>query len=188
MRLVLMGPPGAGKGTQATALAQRSGVVHISTGDLFRAHVRDRSDLGRQVQRHLDAGEYVPDEITNAMVASRLEKDDARAGFILDGFPRTVDQVGALDQMLSGSALDRVLHLAVDTDELVPRLLPRAATDGRSDDTEDVVRRRQHVYVAETAPLLDVYAARGLLVEVDGAGDIGDVGRRIDDAVSQALR
>jgi adenylate kinase len=182
MRLLIMGPPGAGKGTQAVGLAERIGGAHISTGDIFRANVRDQTELGQAAQRYMDAGEYVPDEITNAMIKDRLAQDDASEAFILDGYPRTVDQVSTLDGILDelGTQLDGVIELAVDPEELIQRLLKRAETSGRADDTEDVIRHRQEVYIAETAPLLEVYGSRGLLRKVDGVGDVDEVARRID--------
>lgn len=180
-----MGPPGAGKGTQAVALAERIGGAHISTGDIFRANVRDQTELGRRAQQYMDAGEYVPDEVTNAMVRDRLAQDDAREAFILDGYPRTVDQVATLDGILDslGTKLDGVIELVVDPEELIQRLLKRAETSGRADDTEDVIRHRQEVYTAETAPLLKVYGERGIVLEVDGMGDVDEVTRRIDAAL-----
>lgn len=185
MRLLIMGPPGAGKGTQAVALAERIGGAHISTGDIFRANVRDQTELGRRAQQYMDAGEYVPDEVTNAMVRDRLAQDDAREAFILDGYPRTVDQVATLDGILEGlgTKLDGVIELVVDPEELIQRLLKRAETSGRADDTEDVIRHRQEVYTAETAPLLKVYRERGVVLEVDGMGEMDEVTRRIDAAL-----
>lgn len=185
MRLLIMGPPGAGKGTQAASLAERIGGAHISTGDIFRANVEQQTPLGREAQRFMDAGEYVPDEVTNAMVRDRLSQEDARDAFILDGYPRTVDQVATLDRILDdlGTQLDGVLELVVDSEELIQRLLKRAETSGRSDDTEAVIRHRQEVYTAETAPLLDVYGQRGLLIQVNGVGDVSDVSARIDVAL-----
>jgi adenylate kinase len=187
MRLVIMGPPGAGKGTQAVALATRVGGAHISTGDIFRANVGEQTDLGKVAQRFMDAGEYVPDEVTNAMVMDRLAQEDAREAFILDGYPRTVDQVDTLDRILDslGTKLDGVLELVVDPEELIQRLLKRAETSGRADDTEEVIRHRQDVYAAETAPLLEVYGARGLVIKVDGMGSVEDVSRRIDEALPE---
>ena len=176
-----MGPPGAGKGTQAALLSERAGIAHISTGDIFRANVAEQTELGQSAQRYMDAGQYVPDEVTNAMVRDRLGADDALAGFLLDGYPRTTDQVAELDSILAdlGQSLDGAITLTVDSEELVQRLLERAKTSGRSDDTEDVIRKRQEVYVAETAPLLEVYRERGLLREVDGVGAVEDVAGRI---------
>ncbi|MCW2839518.1 MAG: adenylate kinase [Aeromicrobium sp.] len=185
MRLLIMGPPGAGKGTQAVSLAGRIGGAHISTGDIFRANVRDQTELGQAAQRYMDAGEYVPDEVTNAMVRDRLAQDDAREAFILDGYPRTVDQVSTLDGILEGlgTKLDGVIELVVDPEELIQRLLKRAETSGRADDTEDVIRHRQEVYTAETAPLLEVYGSRGIVIKVDGMGEVDEVTRRIDAAL-----
>ena len=185
MRLVLMGPPGAGKGTQAVVLAGMLGVPHISTGDIFRANVAQGSPLGIEAKRYMDAGEYVPDGVTNAMVRDRLSRDDCNAGFLLDGYPRTVEQVGELNAMLSSSAqrLDHVLELTVDLDEVVERLVKRAADQGRSDDTEDVIRRRLEIYSEQTAPLTAMYEAQGLLVRVDGLGPIADVTARIVSAL-----
>lgn len=183
-RIILIGPPGAGKGTQAARLAERLGVPAISTGDIFRANVAQRTELGQQAQRYMDAGEYVPDEVTNAMVADRLAAEDASAGFLLDGYPRTEAQVAELDRMLeqSGASIDVVLELTADTDELVTRLLGRAAEQNRSDDTEPVIRRRLEVYSEQTAPLVTLYDERGLLVRVDGLGTVDEVTQRILDA------
>ncbi len=180
-----MGPPGAGKGTQAARLADELGVPAVSTGDIFRRNATEGTELGREAQRYMDAGDYVPDEVTNEMVRARLAEDDAGTGFLLDGYPRTVAQVTELDGMVAalGHGLDAVVVLAVDTEELVARLVKRAETEGRTDDTEDVVRRRQEVYAEQTAPLIDVYRERGLLVEVDGMGDVDDVTQRLGDAL-----
>jgi adenylate kinase len=185
MRLVFMGPPGAGKGTQAVGLAARVGIPHISTGDIFRANVSQGTPLGVEAQRYMDAGEYVPDDVTNAMVRDRLAQSDCAPGFLLDGYPRTVDQVAQLDSMLAsdGHALDRVVELTVDIDEVVGRLVRRAADQGRADDTEDVIRRRLEVYAEQTAPLLAIYSSRGLLVQVDGLGEIDDVAGRLASAL-----
>jgi len=176
-----MGPPGAGKGTQADLLSTALGVPHISTGDLFRVNVGGGTALGKEAKRYMDAGEYVPDSVTNAMVRDRIANEDCAAGFLLDGYPRTVEQVGELDAMLaeSGQQIDRVLELTVITDAVVGRLLLRAQTSGRSDDTEDVIRRRLEVYAEQTAPLAEVYHDRGLLVQVDGMGEIDEVSARV---------
>jgi adenylate kinase len=181
MRLILMGPPGAGKGTQAKVVSARLGVPAISTGDIFRANVSQQTPLGVEAKRYMDAGDYVPDEVTNAMVRSRIAEPDAEGGFLLDGYPRTVAQVEELDAMLAegGHRLDAVVVLTVDQDELVARLLKRAEIEGRADDTEDVVRRRQQVYTDQTAPLIAVYRDRGLLREVDGMGSVDDVSARV---------
>ena len=179
MRLLIMGPPGAGKGTQAVRIAKRLGIPHVSTGDLFRANLAQGTPLGQEAKKYMDAGEYVPDSVTNGMVRARLAESDARDGFLLDGYPRTVQQVAELDGMLSGKHLDRVLVLAADTDEVVGRLLNRAAEQGRADDTEEVIRRRLEVYQEQTAPLTALYKGRGILVEVDGLGSVDDVSERI---------
>jgi len=176
-----MGPPGAGKGTQAKVIAQRLSIPAISTGDIFRSNVSAQTELGRTAKRYMDAGEYVPDEVTNAMVRDRLAEPDALRGFLLDGYPRTVDQVKELDSMLAdlGEALEAVVVLRVQPEELVQRLLQRARIEGRDDDTEDVIRRRQEVYAEQTAPLLDIYAERGMLVGVDGMGEVDEVTTRV---------
>jgi adenylate kinase len=181
MGVILFGAPGAGKGTQAVGLAQRIGATHISTGDLFRAHVSGGTELGRTAQRHLDAGRYVPDEVTNAMV-SREIVDDA---FILDGYPRTPAQVEHLDGLLAalGVPAPAVIALTVRPDELIRRLADRSRTAGRTDDDAAVVRQRQAVYQAQTAPLLSIYRRRGALREVDGMGGIDEVALRIDAAL-----
>jgi adenylate kinase len=176
-----MGPPGAGKGTQAKFVAARFGVPAISTGDIFRANVSRGTELGVEAKRYMDAGEYVPDEITNKMVRNRIDEPDAAPGFLLDGYPRTLAQVEELDGMIkfTGHALDAVVVLTVDRDELVQRLLQRAKTEGRADDTEEVIRRRQEVYAEQTEPLIDVYRDRNLLIEVDGTGEVDEVTERI---------
>lgn len=185
MRLVILGPPGAGKGTQAARLAEYYGIPAISTGDIFRSNIAGGTELGVQVEAIVDAGGYVPDEVTNAMVRDRLAQDDAAGGFLLDGYPRTRAQVDELDQMLAvaGSALDAVAELTVDPDEIVARLVRRAETAGRSDDAEETVRHRQEVYTEQTAPLTAVYGERGLLVQVDGMGEVDEVSTRLQQAI-----
>jgi len=185
MRLILLGPPGAGKGTQAARLATRLGVPAISTGDIFRANVSEGTELGQLAQKYMDAGEYVPDEVTNQMVAARLSEPDAEAGFLLDGYPRTEAQVDELDSILeaNGHQLSHVVELTADTDEVVARLLNRAKEQGRADDTESVIRRRLDVYAEQTAPLVRTYAERGLLVQVDGMGEMDEVTARLTEAL-----
>lgn len=186
MRAVLLGPPGAGKGTQAARLTEHFGVPAISTGDIFRANVKGETALGLKAQEFMDAGALVPDEITNAMVRDRLAHDDVQAGFLLDGYPRNPEQAVELDTVLSdnGTALDMAIEITADMDEVTARLLKRAAIDGRTDDNEDIIRKRLEVYASSTAPLTAFYQGRGLLVQVDGMGDMADVTRRLIDAVS----
>ncbi len=176
-----MGPPGAGKGTQATFVAEHFDIPAISTGDIFRANVSRGTELGVEAQRFMDAGEYVPDELTNRMVRNRIDEPDAEPGFLLDGYPRTLAQVEELDGMIAytGHSLDAAMVLTADPDELVARLLQRAEVAGRADDTEDVIRRRQEVYAEQTEPLIEVYRGRGILIEVDGMGDVDEVTKRI---------
>ena len=185
MRLIIMGPPGAGKGTQAKTIADKLGIPAISTGDIFRANVSQQTPLGLEAKGYMDKGDYVPDTVTNAMVRDRLNEPDARVGFLLDGYPRTLAQVEELDKMLAeqGTSIDKVVVLTVDQDEIVARLLRRAEIEGRTDDTEDVIRKRQQVYAEQTAPLISVYAERGVLVEVDGMGAVEEVSARIFEAI-----
>ncbi len=184
-RLLIVGPPGAGKGTQAVRIAESFGIPAISTGDIFRANVAGETDLGLKVKAILDAGDYVPDSLTNELISDRLTEADAEQGFLLDGYPRTVQQVEFLDEFLAGrgEALAAVVQLVADRDEIVERLRRRALDEGRSDDTEEAIRHRQDVYLRETAPLIETYRDRGLLVEVDGLGTIDEVASRIDDAL-----
>ncbi|WP_136519187.1 adenylate kinase [Cellulomonas telluris] len=184
-RIVLLGPPGAGKGTQAARLAESLGVPAISTGDIFRANIKNGTELGRKVQEITATGALVPDELTNELVRDRLAQDDAVDGFLLDGYPRNVAQVAALDEMLAatGTAVEAAVELTVDPQVVVDRLTKRATIEGRVDDTEDVIRHRLDVYAEQTAPISQVYGARGLLVQVDGLGDVDEVTQRLLDAL-----
>lgn len=184
-RLLIVGPPGAGKGTQATGLAEAYGIPAISTGDIFRENIKNGTDLGKKVQEITAAGELVPDSLTNELVQDRIGQDDAKGGFLLDGYPRTLGQVEFLTGLLEaeGKAIDAVVQLEVDTDAVVARLLKRAQELGRVDDTEEVIRHRQDVYANETAPILGVYEQRGSLVKVDGMGTVEEVAQRILDAL-----
>ncbi|MDM7884531.1 MULTISPECIES: adenylate kinase [Curtobacterium] len=185
-RLIIVGPPGAGKGTQAGRIAEGFGVPAISTGDIFRKNVSEGTPLGVQAKAIMDAGDYVPDELTNELVKSRLAEADAEQGFLLDGYPRTVGQVAYLDALLAeqGTGIDAVVQLVADQDALVERLLKRAQDQGRTDDNEDTIRRRQQVYTEQTAPIVAAYAERGLVVDVDGLGGIDEVGDRIQAALT----
>ena len=185
-RFLLIGPPGAGKGTQAALLAQSFSIPAISTGDIFRANVKAESELGLAAKAFMDRGEYVPDSLTNDLVRDRLSQSDAKAGFLLDGYPRTGEQVIELDSMLeaAGTELDAVVLINADTEELVRRLANRAIEQGRADDTEDVIRRRQEVYAEQTAPLIAVYSERNLVVEIDGIGSVEEVTARILSALA----
>jgi adenylate kinase len=184
-RLVLLGPPGAGKGTQAERIAERLGIPAISTGDIFRANIKGGTPLGKTVQEYTSRGALVPDSVTNEMVRDRLAQDDVVDGFLLDGYPRNVAQVGELDAILAeaGLTLDLAIEITADPDVVVARLLKRAEIEGREDDTEDVVRHRLDVYVQETAPIAHVYADRGLLARVDGIGDVDAVTERLVAAI-----
>ena len=186
-RLLLIGPPGAGKGTQAERLAIAYGVPAISTGDIFRANVSQGTELGVQAKAFMDQGQYVPDSLTNDLVRSRLNEPDAQQGFLLDGYPRTAAQVDELDGILAGTGhtLDVVVQIVADTDEIVTRLSKRALEQGRSADTEDVIRHRFDVYEEQTAPLVTIYSDRGLVVTVDGLGEVDEVTSRITRALDE---
>lgn len=180
-RLLIIGPPGAGKGTQAARISEELSIPAISTGDIFRANVSQETELGVLAKSYMDRGDYVPDSVTNDMVADRLAAADAAEGFLLDGYPRTPAQVDALDGILAGTggALDAVILLEVDLDAVVERLVARGAEQGRADDTEETIRRRIGIYVEQTAPLVEVYDARGLLRRIDGSASIDDVNAAI---------
>ena len=174
MRIVLVGPPGAGKGTQAALLSEKLGVPHISTGDLFRANISENTELGQTAKSYIDAGNLVPSSVTNDMVAERIGEGDAAEGFLLDGYPRSVEQADALSELLAKNDLtiDAVLEFAIDDDTVVDRMLAR----GRADDTEDVIRHRMDVYRSETAPLLNYYA--GKVVKIDAVGEVNEISER----------
>jgi adenylate kinase len=185
--MLIVGPPGAGKGTQASRITSTYGIPDISTGDIFRANIKNETPLGVQVKAIVDAGDYVPDTLTNELVAARLDEDDAKNGFLLDGYPRTLAQVDYLDQLLAGKGqkLDAVIQLTADQDEIVQRLTKRAQEQGRADDSEEAIRHRQQVYLRETSPLIEVYRDRGLLVPVDGLGGMDEVAERITSALTE---
>lgn len=188
-RLILLGPPGAGKGTQAELLAQTLNVPAISTGDIFRSNIKGGTELGKLVQEYTSKGELVPDSVTNDMVRDRLAADDVADGFLLDGYPRNVAQVAELDDILAdlGLELSGAVEITADSDVVVDRLLKRAQIEGRVDDTEDVIRYRLEVYAAQTAPVSALYAARGNLVQVDGIGDVEAVAQRITSAIAPLI-
>ena len=185
-RLLILGPPAAGKGTQSARLLETYSIPAIATGDIFRQNIKDETPLGVEVKAIVDAGDYVPDSLTNALVKSRLEEQDALDGFLLDGYPRTLEQVYYLDGLLAAKSrsLDAVIQLVADQEEVVARLRKRALAQGRTDDTEEAIRHRQQVYSRETTPLIAVYRDRDLLIAVDGLGEIDDVSSRIAEALS----
>jgi len=184
-RLLIVGPPGAGKGTQAVKIAEALKIPAISTGDIFRKNIKEETELGKEAKSYIDSGNLVPDSVTNNMVRARLDEGDVSNGFLLDGYPRNTAQVHELDFILEakGEKIDRVLLLVADNDELVERLLNRAAEQGRTDDNEEVIRHRLKVYEEETAPLIAVYRERGIVKEVNGLGEIAEVTERILDAL-----
>ena len=186
-RLLIVGPPGAGKGPQSARLTERFSIPAIATGDIFRANIRNQTPLGIEVKAIVDAGDYVPDSLTNALITHRLEEPDALDGFLLDGYPRTLDQIAFLDELLAKrhQELDAVIQLVADKEEVVNRLRLRAIAQGRTDDTEEAIRHRQDVYARETAPLIPVFRDRGLLIEVDGLGEIDDISARIFESLAQ---
>jgi adenylate kinase len=185
-RLLLIGPPGAGKGTQAVLLAAHFGIPAISTGDIFRSNVKNETELGIEAKGFMDRGEYVPSTLTNALIRDRLSQPDAQSGFLLDGYPRTADQVAELDNILveGSTRLDVVVQLRTDNKELVRRLAHRAEVEGRADDTPEVIAKRLDVYDEQTAPLIDIYVSRGLVAMIDGLGEIELVTKRIIEALN----
>jgi adenylate kinase len=187
-RLLLLGPPGAGKGTQAQLLVDRLGVPQISTGEMLRAAVAAGSEVGKRAKAFMEAGKLVPDEVVIDVAEQRLGQPDARKGFILDGFPRTAAQADALDKLLPslGVSLECCVSLQVDEEELVKRLLKRAEIEGRADDNERTIRTRMQVYKESTAPLIAYYRARGVLREVDGEGSVSEVAKRLEQALASA--
>lgn len=185
-RLLLIGPPGAGKGTQAVLLAAHFGIPAISTGDIFRSNVKNETALGIEAKGFMDRGEYVPSTLTNALIRDRLSQPDAQTGFLLDGYPRTADQVAELDNILVESSvrLDVVVQLRADNKELIRRLAHRAEVEGRADDTPEVIGKRLDVYDEQTFPLIDIYVSRGLVAMIDGSGEIELVTKRIIEALN----
>ncbi len=179
MRLILLGPPGAGKGTQAERICAQHEILHLSTGDLLRAAVAAETELGVDAKGFMDRGELVPDELVLSLLVERLESAEARAGYLLDGFPRNVSQAKALAGKIGDDAIEAVLHLKLDDEEIVRRLLSR----GRKDDTEPVIRNRLKVYREETSPLIEFYDQRGLLRTVDAKGSIDEIAARISDVL-----
>ena len=185
MRLILLGPPGSGKGTQSVRLKEKLGISHISSGDLLRDAVKRETELGKQAKEFMEAGKLVPDELVLGMMRERLEADDCRGGFLLDGFPRTVAQARALSKMLEEDRipLDHVVSLDVDDEEILSRIRGRREAEGRSDDNEETIRNRMRVYREATEPLVAYYRERSVLREVDGQGDVREVEKRIEEAL-----
>ncbi len=188
-RLIMVGPPGAGKGTQAVSLTHTMEIPNISTGAIFRSNMAQGTDLGEQARAFMESGNLVPDEITDAMVRARLGESDASEGFLLDGYPRNAHQVDELDSILEsfGTHLDAVVEITIPDEQIVDRLLNRAKLEGRSDDTEDVIRHRINVYHEQTAPVVDLYHKRGILLTIDGTGTIDEVHERIIAALRSFL-
>lgn len=180
-RLLIVGPQGSGKGTQGVRVGEALGIPVVSTGDVFRANVKDGTELGLQVKSIIDAGDLVPDELTSAVVRDRLAQADAAEGFLLDGYPRNLAQVMHLDEFLEGrdESLDAVIALIVPREESLSRLTARATEQGRADDTEEAIATRLGIYERETAPILDVYGTRGIVDEIDGVGSLDEVTARI---------
>lgn len=185
-RFLIVGPQGSGKGTQGVLVAAAFGVPQVATGDIFRANVAGGTELGKRVQAIIEAGDLVPDALTSELVRDRLQQPDASAGFLLDGYPRNRGQVDDLDAFLDsrGESLDAVIELEVPRDESIARIHQRAVEQGRTDDTEEVIANRLAIYERETAPILDVYRSRGLVVRIDGVGALAEVTARIFEALA----
>ena len=185
MKLLIMGPPGVGKGTQADRIKDKLKILHLSTGDILRAEVEAKSAIGMDAKLYMDFGKLVPDHILIEIVKERISKDDCENGYLLDGFPRTLPQAEGLDEMMHsiGHDLECAISLTADEDELVERLIKRGKESGRSDDTPEVIRNRQKIYWEQTAPLLDFYRGKGILKEVDGSGEIPEITERILDVL-----
>ncbi|AZS44890.1 adenylate kinase [Microbacterium oleivorans] len=185
-RLLIIGPQGSGKGTQGARIADLLGIPTISTGDVFRANVKDGTELGLKVKALIDAGDLVPDDLTSEIVRDRLAQEDAAEGFLLDGYPRNLGQVGDLDVFLDGRGepLTAVIELSVPRDESIARLSRRAAEQGRADDNEESIAKRLSIYESETAPILDVYRERGIVDEIDGVGSLDEITERITVALA----
>ena len=180
-RLLIVGPQGSGKGTQGVLVAEAFGIPVVSTGDIFRANIKQGTELGLKVKAITDAGDLVPDEVTSEIVRDRLSQEDAQGGFLLDGYPRNTTQVGHLDAFLAerGESLDAVILLDVPRDESIARIAKRAEEQGRSDDTEEAIAKRLDIYESETAPIVDVYAERGIVDRIDGVGTLDEITARI---------
>ncbi|MFL0566899.1 adenylate kinase [Microbacterium sp. 179-I 1D1 NHS] len=185
-RLLIIGPQGSGKGTQGARIADHLGIPTISTGDVFRANVKEGTELGLKVKALIDAGDLVPDALTSEIVRDRLSQEDAAQGFLLDGYPRNLGQVGDLDTFLDGRGepLTAVIELSVPRDESIARLSRRATEQGRADDNEESIAKRLSIYESETAPILDVYRERGIVDEVDGVGSLDEITERITAALA----
>ncbi|MDH4128878.1 MAG: adenylate kinase [Spirochaetota bacterium] len=188
MKAILLGPPGGGKGTQATFLVEKYSMPHISTGDILRSSVKNKTTLGAKAKSYMDKGELVPDDVIIGIIEECIEKYECKNGFLLDGFPRTIPQAEALDRSLNniGSAIDHVIHIKVDNSELLKRLLSRAVKEGRSDDNEKTINNRIKVYNEQTSPLIDYYRKKGILRDIDGMGSVEEITDRIVNAISHA--
>ena len=181
MKLLIMGPPGVGKGTQASHIKSKLNIAHLSTGDILRTEIEKKTDTGVQAKLYMDAGKLVSDQVLLDIIQDRIKNPDCDGGYLLDGFPRTLPQAVGLEKIMESinHTLDRVISLTADEDELVERLIKRGVESGRSDDTPDVIRNRQKIYWEQTAPLLDFYQKKGILKDVDGLGEISEITKRI---------